>query len=87
MNTAEIVAAVAARGGRLEVEDGEPTVTRTSDAPEVVVPVKALGSAFSGFRRMTTLRNWGMVEGDREAIERADALLSTRFAPHCPDFF
>jgi len=72
---------------RLEVEGGESRVTRTSDAPEIVVPVKALASAFSGFRRMTTLRNWGMVEGDREAIERADRLFATRFAPHCPDFF
>ena len=72
---------------RLDVTDGKADVSRTQDTPDIVLSSKTLSSAFSGHHRVTTLHDWGMVDGDLAAVRRADALLATRFKPHCPDHF
>jgi predicted acetyltransferase len=72
---------------RLTVSGGDVRVARTTRPAEVTVPIKALSSAFTGFQRMRQLANWGLVSGDERAIARADALLATRYSPHCPDHF
>ena len=60
---------------------------RTNRAPDITLNAKALASLFTGFRSATQLAQWGLVEGDAQAIARADALFRTRRAPHCPDHF
>lgn len=72
---------------RLTVSNGDASVTRTTSPAEVIVPIKSLSSAFSGFQRLRQLANWGLVSGDEGAVVRADGLLSTRYSPHCPDHF
>lgn len=72
---------------RLAVSGGDVEVSRTTGPAEVTVPIKSLSSAFTGFQRMRQLANWGLVRGDEGAVARADALLATRYSPHCPDHF
>ena len=54
---------------------------------DVTFTIRSLASAFTGFRRVRWLANWGMVEGEDDAIGRADVLFATRYAPSCPDNF
>ncbi|MYD99555.1 MAG: GNAT family N-acetyltransferase [Gammaproteobacteria bacterium] len=55
--------------------------------PDIRLNVKALASLWSGFRSASELARWGFVEGDRQALARADEVFRTRYAPHCPDHF
>ena len=72
---------------RLSANNGDGEVTKESGAAEVTFSIKSLSSAFSGFRRVRQLANWGLVTGTDEAIARADHLLATRHTPHSPDHF
>ncbi len=72
---------------RLEVSNGEAHVSRTDASPDIELSIKTLCSAFSGYHRVTALHNWGLVSGRPAAVANADALLATRYAPHCPDHF
>ncbi len=68
--------------------DGSAAEVRATDAaPDVQFSLKALGSAFSGFRRVQQLAAWGLATGTPAAIARADVLFATRHAPHSPDHF
>jgi len=70
--------------------DCSPTgarVTSTDDAPDLRLSIKALASLYSGFRTAQQLAHWGMLEGNRGAIQRATHIFATRHAPHCPDSF
>ena len=57
------------------------------ETPDIRLNVKALASLWSGFRSASELARWGLVEGDRQALARADDVFRTRHAPHCPDHF
>lgn len=72
---------------QLTVSNGGAEVARTTKSPDWHIDRKALASAWCGRHRLTTLHNWGLVSGDRAAIERADILLATQYSPHCPDHF
>ena len=72
---------------QLSVAGGEGTVRATTDPAEVQFSIKSLSSAFSGFRRVSALAAWGLVEGEADAIARADAIFATPHAPHSPDHF
>jgi predicted acetyltransferase len=72
---------------QLAVANGEAEVRATTDPAEVQFSIKSLSSAFSGFRRVSQLAAWGLVEGDAGAIARADAIFATPHAPHSPDHF
>ncbi|MCZ6887727.1 MAG: GNAT family N-acetyltransferase [Gammaproteobacteria bacterium] len=58
-----------------------------SKAGEIKLSMKALSSLYTGFRSARLLSAWGLIEGSDDAIRRADAIFSTRHAPHCPDHF
>ena len=72
---------------RLTVSGGEAEVTPVSVPADITCTIKSLSSAFSGFRRISRLADWGLIQGTPDAIARADALLATRHAPHSPDHF
>jgi predicted acetyltransferase len=72
---------------RLTVDGGVGSAVKVDAAPEVSLTIKSLSSAFSGYRRVRHLANWGLAEGSEAALARADALLATRHAPHAPDHF
>jgi len=72
---------------RITVQDGRADIEAVSTTPDLTFTIKSLSSAFSGFRRIRQLANWGLVEGGESAIDRADRLFATRFAPHSPDHF
>jgi predicted acetyltransferase len=72
---------------RLTVTEGQAEVEKVTGQPEVTFSIKSLSSAFTGFRRVRQLANWELVAGDAAALGRADQLLATRYAPHCPDHF
>ncbi len=71
----------------LRVADGIAEVVKTSQQPEITLPIKSLASVYCGFRRVGQLANWGLLEGEATAIARADSLFATTHAPHCPDNF
>ena len=71
----------------LETSDGAARFSPTRRSADVRLNVKALASLFTGMRSARELANWGLLDGDDRAIERATRLFATRHAPHCPDNF
>ena len=72
---------------QLEAGPDGAHVSRTNARADIQLTSKALASLYTGFRSATELGNWGLLDGDRQAIAKADALFRTRHAPHCPDHF
>jgi len=76
-------------GGRFKLEctpDGA-TAGPTRERAQVTLSAKALASLYCGFRTPRQLAQWGMLEAEAGAIERATAIFATHHAPHCPDHF
>ncbi|MEJ2853609.1 MULTISPECIES: GNAT family N-acetyltransferase [unclassified Saccharothrix] len=73
---------------RLTVKDGEASVRRVDDDPDVELDVQALGAAFMGGTRLATLARAQRV---RELTPGALNALSHAFLgdrePHCPEVF
>ncbi|MFI9006569.1 GNAT family N-acetyltransferase [Actinosynnema sp. NPDC053489] len=73
---------------RFAVKDGVATVQRVDDAPDVVLDVQALGAAYLGGTKLTTLARAQRVS---EVTEGALKALSHAFSgdrePHCPEVF
>ena len=72
---------------KVECSPDGATVTPSRGNADITLSVKALASLYSGFRSARQLAQWGMLEGDDAAIERATRIFATRHAPHCPDNF
>lgn len=75
--------------GRWHLEAGTDGARcrQSKAAPDIELSSKALASLYTGFRSATELSTWGLLDGDRRALAKADALFSTRHAPHMPDHF
>jgi predicted acetyltransferase len=69
----------------LAVEAGRGKVRRGGRG-SLRADVRALAALYSGYARATALATMGLVEGDREALAKADALFASA-APSMPDFF
>ncbi|MBB5957688.1 putative acetyltransferase [Saccharothrix tamanrassetensis] len=73
---------------RLTVKGGEASVRRSDEAPDVAVDIQALGAAFLGGTRLSTLARGQLV---RELTPGALNPLSHAFSgdrePHCPEVF
>ena len=72
---------------QLQASATDAEVRKVSATAEIEMSAKALASLFTGFRSASQLASWGLLRGDRHALQRADALFRTRHAPHCPDHF
>ncbi|MDI3291212.1 GNAT family N-acetyltransferase [Polyangium sp. 15x6] len=74
--------------GRFRLDGGERRVTPTNDAPDLRLPIEALGSAYLGGVSFTQLADGGRVEVLTEgAAARADGLFRSARAPWCPEAF
>jgi predicted acetyltransferase len=69
----------------LSVEAGRARV-RPGGRGSLRADVRALASIYSGYARASTLAAMGLVEGDREALGKADAIFASA-TPSMPDFF
>jgi predicted acetyltransferase len=63
--------------------DGATCVVEKSADVEITVPIAALGSAYLGSVKWTTLATAGRVTGSPDALRRADAMFATTPAPFC----
>ena len=72
---------------RLTVSAGVAEVAPCSGDTDIQLSVKALASLYAGRRSARELSQWGLLDGDSDAVRRADALFATQHAPHCPDHF
>jgi predicted acetyltransferase len=73
---------------RLEVSGGEARVSRSDAEPELRLDVADLGSTYlGGFTFSELARALRLDELADGAVERADDLFRTRFAPWCPEIF
>ncbi|MDE0047118.1 MAG: GNAT family N-acetyltransferase [bacterium] len=72
---------------RLTVSGGTADVAPCPTATDIEISVKALASLYTGRRSARELSAWGLLNGDADAVQRADNLFATRHAPHCPDHF
>lgn len=72
---------------RLEVGTDGAHMRPSGETPDIVLSSKALASLYTGFRSATELANWGLLDGEKDAVATADALFRTRHAPHTPDHF
>lgn len=75
--------------GTYELEAGpDGAKCRASSAePELRLRVQALGSVFLGGHRFQQLARAGWVEGEPDALRRADALFTWDPLPWCPEIF
>ena len=75
--------------GRYELEmSPDGAKCRTTDAKaDVTLSAADLGAVYLGGEKLTTLARAGRVQGDYEALRRADVLLSWDRAPWCPEVF
>lgn len=65
--------------------DGHATVTRTEDAPQVVLDIRELGSLLLGGRSVAALVRAGLVEAtDPTVVPAADAAFGWHTAPYTP---
>jgi predicted acetyltransferase len=72
--------------GRWKLADG--AAARTSEEPDLKLPVQSLGSAFLGGVSFAALARAGRVEELRDgAVRRADALFRWDRHPWCPEIF
>jgi predicted acetyltransferase len=69
--------------------DGPKSEVRRSDGvPDLVSTPRALASLVSGYASATALHRAGLLDAkDPETLVRADRMLATHHAPHCPDVF
>ena len=75
-----------AAAGRFRVTggpDGATCAPEGSAAPDITVPVEALGSAYLGTVRWTTLAAANRVSGSASALHRADAMFESTPLPFC----
>ena len=72
---------------RLTVSDDTADVAPCPAGTDIEISVKALASLFTGRRSARELSAWGLLDGNADAVQRADNLFATRHAPHCPDHF
>lgn len=73
---------------RLDARDGAATCTRTDDAADLTVDVRALSAAYLGGTRLAdAARASGFTEHAEGALERADRLLRTADEPWCSTWF
>jgi predicted acetyltransferase len=72
---------------KLECAGDGARVTATTGSADLRLSSKSLASLYSGFRTARQLRNWGLLDGDDAAVDRATRIFATHFAPHCPDTF
>lgn len=67
---------------RLSVGDsGSATLTPTDESPQATLSVRALGAAYLGGVRLSTLRWAGMVGGSPEAVDALDRAFASPVAP------
>ena len=62
-------------------------VVSTKAAADATMDIKALSALFTGHRSAQALANYGLLEGDREAISTLDRIFAAKHAPHCPDHY
>jgi predicted acetyltransferase len=74
-----------AAAGRFRVDGGPDgaTCARSTDDADITTTVEALGSAYLGGVRWTTLADAGQVSGSPEALHRADAMFASTPLPFC----
>lgn len=87
--TIEVVDDFVGCGGtfRLEIVDGAPTVSASTDQPDVTMSIADLGSLYLG--RATAIQRWhaGRIIGDVESATTLDRLLRTAASPFCSEVF
>ncbi len=71
----------------LEMSTEGATCKPTNAEPDVTLGAADLGAIYLGGGSLTTLARAGRVEGDYEALRRADVLLGWDRAPWCPEVF
>ena len=71
----------------LETSSEGAKVAPTTRSADLRLGPKALASLFTGARSARQLKNWGLLDGDDGAVDRATRIFATRYAPHCPDNF
>ncbi len=72
----------------LETDGLTTAVSRTTRAPELVVPLNTLASLVAGYRSATHFARIGRLEAtDPAALLKADAILRSSYPPHCPNSF
>jgi predicted acetyltransferase len=75
--------------GRYELEAGPDGARckRTDASADVTLSAAELGAAYLGGMRLSTMQAAGRVEGDRNSVARADAMLRWDPVPWCPEVF
>ena len=72
-------------GGTFTVEPG--SCRRTDATPELTMHVRDLGALYLGGVGATTLARAGRVQGERDALRRADRLFASSQTPWCATHF
>ncbi|MEY2405285.1 MAG: hypothetical protein QOG39_201 [Acidimicrobiaceae bacterium] len=68
---------------RLDAGPDGATCERTTDEPDITLPIEMLGAAYLGGVPFTTLAQAKRAVGDADALRRADAMFSSTPLPFC----
>ncbi|MGE0549238.1 MAG: GNAT family N-acetyltransferase [Kofleriaceae bacterium] len=71
----------------LSVRDGRGACTATTQAPELRLDRPSLGSLYLGGTSASQLARADVIQGEPNAITRADRLFMSAIAPWCPEVF
>lgn len=71
----------------IAAESGGATVKGVPGSGDLRLPIKALASLFTGYRSARQLHRWGLIDGQPDAVARADELFAMTTGPGCPDQF
>ena len=55
--------------------------------PRVRMNSRTLSALYSGTRKASDLHHWGLIAGERAAVDALDRMFRTEHAPHCPDHY
>ena len=72
---------------RVEAMNGEGTVERSDDEPDLRMSATELGMIYLGGMRAGSLARAGRMSGDAEAVRLADLMFSWHVLPWCPEIF
>lgn len=75
--------------GRYELDGGPDGATckKTTHEPDLAMSAADLAAAYLGGVKFRTLRRAGRVQGDHQAVRRADGMFAWETEPWCPEVF
>ncbi len=61
--------------------------SRVRTEPQARMDSRTFSALYTGTRKASDLYHWGLIEGERTAVDTLERMFRTEYAPHCPDHY